>query len=294
MNYTIKNEYYTAKISSLGAELISLKSADGYEYIWQNDEKKFWKNHAPVLFPACGRILDSKYTYDGVEYPLGTHGFLNSVEFKAERVEENKLTLSFDANETTLLSYPFDFTAVADFTLEGDKLIFNFKVKNNSERTMPYMFGWHPGFVLPTEDGQDIEDYFADFGSGIDTLNWFKLQHEVFVSPTSESYPLENSRYRLNEKEIYSNDTLIFTGHANRVKLYADGKPYLLDFSWSDNLPYLCIWKSDANDAKFLCLEPWNSVPGDGETPENFNTRKMARLPANSESVYTYTIKITR
>ena len=53
MIYTLKNDKLTAEISSLGAELISVKDGAGYEYIWQGED---WNGHAPVLFPLCGRI----------------------------------------------------------------------------------------------------------------------------------------------------------------------------------------------------------------------------------------------
>ena len=80
-NCTIKNEYYTITVSTLGAELISVRSADGYEFMWQNESGKYWDSHAPLLFPACGRLLNQKYTYRGKEYEMGLHGFIKDFEF---------------------------------------------------------------------------------------------------------------------------------------------------------------------------------------------------------------------
>ena len=37
MNYTIKNQYLSVEISDAGAELQSVKSADGTEYLWQGE-----------------------------------------------------------------------------------------------------------------------------------------------------------------------------------------------------------------------------------------------------------------
>ena len=59
MIYTIKNDKLTATVSSKGSELISVKSADGKEFIWQADEK-FWARSAPVLFPIVGGLKDKK------------------------------------------------------------------------------------------------------------------------------------------------------------------------------------------------------------------------------------------
>ncbi len=290
MDYTIKNEYYTITVSQLGAELTSIKDANGFEYMWHNNAD-FWDSHAPLLFPACGRMKDKKYTYKGVEYPISNHGFLRNMEFAVASKEGGHITMTFTSNAQTRKIYPFDFTAIADYELRADELIFSFTIKNTGKDTMPYMFGWHPGFNLPVDGGQDIEDYIIDMGEEVNTLNWFSLQNGPFVNPKSKEYKLQSGKYKVCEDEIYKNDTLIFTGHKNSVKMYAEGHPYELSLSWSENLPYLCIWKDDSNDAKFMCLEPWSDVPADGICDENFDTRKMSRLPAGKSETYSYTIK---
>ena len=37
MLYTLKNEYLTVTVSDRGAELQSVRRADGREYLWQGD-----------------------------------------------------------------------------------------------------------------------------------------------------------------------------------------------------------------------------------------------------------------
>ena len=49
MTYTLKNEYLTVEINSYGAEVISARDAEGYEFIWKGAE---WSGHAPILFPV--------------------------------------------------------------------------------------------------------------------------------------------------------------------------------------------------------------------------------------------------
>ncbi len=291
MLYEIKNNFYTAKISTCGAELVSLKSEAGYEYLWQNN-KDFWNKHAPLLFPVCGRLKDGKYTYCGTEYKMKGHGFIGEAEFSVKEISSDRILLSFVSNEKTREIYPFDFRVNVEYKLTADKLEFCTDITNLSKEAMPYMFGWHPGFNLPTENVADIEDYSVVF-EGCDSLTWNPLQHGCFVRPRGEAYPLTNNRYNLCEDEIYKNDTMIFTGHENRLKLITDKNQYNLEMSWSDNLPILCIWKQPSNEAKFICLEPWSSAPNDGETEENFNERKMLSLsPGNSEK-FSYTVKIS-
>jgi galactose mutarotase-like enzyme len=61
----IKNDQLTLEISSLGAELQSIKDANGNEYLWDGDEK-YWNRHSPILFPiVCGLWKDT-YRTEGI------------------------------------------------------------------------------------------------------------------------------------------------------------------------------------------------------------------------------------
>ena len=284
---TIKNEYYTIKVSTKGAELLSVMGADGFEYMWQSHDN-FWDSHAPILFPACGRLLNQEYTYDGVLYKMDCHGFAKDAVFAVAEKEGSRITLTYSSNDETKAIYPFDFLIVASYELKGRELKFTFNVTNKSKVDMPYMFGWHPGFALPCENGIDIESYKLELG--VNELNWTPLQNGPFACPVSKKYPIPDGAYHFNEKEIYSNDTMIFTGHKNSLKMNAEGGSYELSMSWSDNLPFLCIWKDEFNAAKFVCLEPWSSLPADGVTPENFNEREMARLAPGKTEEFFYTL----
>lgn len=284
----VENEFYKIKVNTLGAELVSVVSQkDGAEFMWQS-KNGFWEGHAPVLFPICGKLKDAKYSYRGVEYQMAGHGFAHKKEFAASQTESSvKLVLS--ADEETRRVYPFEFTLTAEYRLVGDKLVFTATVENEGSDELPYMFGWHPAFALPTDGGQDINDYAVAF-NGKTEVEWHKLQHGVFACPTAEKYRLQNGAYRLNEKEIYANDTMIFTGQGNEAHLAAEGYPFAIDMKWSAELPVLCIWKEDKSEAKFICIEPWTGTPNDGETSENFETREMARLKAGSSCSYVYTV----
>ena len=289
MMHTIKNDFYEIGITNYGAELVSMKTKDGFEHIWHNT-KDYWSDHAPLLFPVCGRLKDSTYTLNGKSYHMPMHGFAYTTDFDLVSKEETKITFSLSSSEWTKEMFPFDFLISATYELLGDKLVFTFTVKNTGSEKMPYMFGWHPGFNLPTDNGQDINDYELDLGK--DCVIWHKL-------PKGESnriavdFPLLNNSYKLCEEQIYEQDTMIFTGQKNSTKLFAKGHPYLLEMDWTDNLPTLCVWKWPKNDAKYICIEPWGSLPKDGVTDENFDIRPMPRLMPGEVDTYTYSVKIT-
>ena len=289
MIHNLKSEKLNVRINDYGAELISVKGCDGFEYIWMGNPA-FWDQHAPLLFPVCGRILNGYYLFDGKKFEMSGHGFASKKSFKVKSKSEDSITLVLNADEDTLAQYPFAFSLTAEYTVKGNQLIANFTVENKDKKTMPYMFGWHPGFNLEHTGGSAIGDFKLKFDN-VDKLTWYPLQHGCFCRPYGEDYVINNSEYPLNEAEIYANDTMIFTGTNDRAVLLSPKEKHSVDMSWSKNLPYFCIWKEDKSDARFICLEPWSGTPNDGETEEDFNTRKMERLGSGNKESYSYTVK---
>lgn len=285
MIYTLKNEKLSAEVNSLGAELTSVKSSSGHEYIWQGQE---WKKHAPVLFPVCGGLLGSKYSFKGREYPMEKHGFAKISEFEAVEVTNTSLTLALKSDEATLSIYPFEFILTAKYTLTDNSLIAEYTVENAGKQIMPYMFGWHPAFTLP--GNKEICSFYVEF-EGKSQLMRHTLQHGPFINPFYTAYPLNNGKYYLNEEEIYENDTMIFRDVPTTVKLAGGDQEHTITLSYGSNLPYLCIWKAPTSSARYICLEPWSDIPADGETEENFLSRQMSRLSPSEKENYVYTVK---
>jgi galactose mutarotase-like enzyme len=284
MIYTLKNDQLTVKVNSLGAELTSVTSDSGYEYIWQGSE---WNKHAPVLFPLCGALLDGKYIFKGREYLMGKHGFAREADFSLVECTDTSLSLRLESSEETLAVYPFEFALTASFSIEENKLSAVFSVENAGKQIMPYMFGWHPAFTLG--GSREIGSFYVHF-EGKRVLTRHTLQHGPFVNPFYESYPLKASKYYLNEEEIYANDTMIFKDVPTTVRLAGGYQKRAITLSYSDNLPYLCIWKYPSSEARYVCLEPWSDIPSDGETPENFLSRAMSRVSPLEKVDYEYNV----
>ena len=58
-----KNNRLSVQIQHLGAELISLKSNQGKEYIWEGNPQ-FWGKHSPVLFPIVGTLKNNTFHHN--------------------------------------------------------------------------------------------------------------------------------------------------------------------------------------------------------------------------------------
>ncbi len=287
MIYTISNEKFSLSVSDYGAELVSLKSSDGKEYMWQGEE--FWHGHAPLLFPVCGRLKDSKYSFDGKEYDMPSHGFIGKCEFELLSKSDSKISFIKKSDGETLSAYPFEFVFTAEYTLTETGAKAEFKIKNASNKEMPYMFGWHPGFNYP-DAAAELEDMTLDFGS-VRELDYNPLMNSVFVNPESEKLSLPDGKYKVDTDFLYATDTIILSKTNGSVTLSEDEGDYALTLSWSENLPYICIWKYPDDKARYICLEPWSDVPADGNSDENFNTRKMSHLAPGKCESFEYEIK---
>ena len=283
MIYEIKSDKLTARIDSLGAQLISLEKR-GYEYMWQGSH---WPKHAPVLFPICGRLKGGKYTLRGKEYAMTIHGFASDTEFSLISYEQDRLVLSIKESDATLASYPFRFTLTAEYSVEGDSFEAKYTVKNDDESVMPYMFGWHPAFALWGDEA--ISDFTLDFGNTT-CLTHHLLTDVKFVSGAIEAYPVEGGKMPLCEEEIYSQDTLIFSDTEGVVSLTSKSGAHELTLTYSSTLPYLAIWKWPLAEARYICLEPWSGIPGDGVTDEDMDKKVTDKLAPGASSVYAYRV----
>ena len=119
-----------------GAELLSIcdMTQKNNEYVWTGDEK-YWKSHAPNLFPFVGRILGGKYTYGGKDYELKSrHGFARDKKFSLVAHTETSMTFSLRSDNATKAVYPFDFEFLVRYDLLKNKTVgVTYTVRNVSE-----------------------------------------------------------------------------------------------------------------------------------------------------------------
>jgi hypothetical protein len=116
----LKNEQLTIRVAEKGAELQSVKDADGREYMWQAGPE--WSRHSPILFPIVCSVNDNTYRVDGKEYHLSRHGFARDAEFTVVSQGPQKVTLTLHDSEDTLKVYPYHFNLAISYKLEGPKI----------------------------------------------------------------------------------------------------------------------------------------------------------------------------
>jgi len=259
MIYTLKNEILTAKISDVGAEMLSVtRNEDGCEYIWQGDPK-YWTGHAPWLFPICSHFYEDTYTYKGKTYHMGSHGFARKSTFEVVRAENTVLSLRLNASEQTKEVYPFDFSLTITYTLVGETLTALMDIENRGEEIMPAAPGAHPGFNLPLGGKGKYEDYYLEFQKPCDP-DELVLTETVYNSGRKIARPLRDGNKLDISHDLFVVDGIFMDSVSDTVTLRSDKGDRFVTMHHPD-MPYLGIWSIPQSDAPYVCIEPWRGLP---------------------------------
>ncbi len=245
----IKNEILSCSINEKGAEIKSLKKGET-EYIWCGDPK-FWGKTAPVLFPAIGSSKDNKYTLNGKTYPMKKHGFLIGKKFTVENKSDSSVTLLYTHNEETLAVYPYEFEFRAVFTLVGESLKVEYKVKNLTGETMYFSVGAHEAYATPG----GVEDYDLVFPNK-ENLDAILLDGPLVIDDT-KTFAKNVDCFSIYEK-YFEIDTLIFRKLKSKQVVLRNRKTERSVKVEYPDCDYLAFWHEPG--AEFLCIEPWTSL----------------------------------
>ena len=252
---TLKNNTLTAQIQHLGAELISLKSSQGKEYIWEGNPE-FWGKHSPVLFPIVGTLKNNTFHHNEKNYHLSRHGFAREMEFQLIDSTENCATFSIQSSEETLKVYPFAFELHLIYTFEEMTLSIAYQVINMGSSKMPFSIGAHPAFALPNK----FENYAVTFEKE-ESLEYYLLENDL-ISNKTKKLDFQNKQIPLTY-ELFKNDALIFKSIQSKSLTILENENPILRVHFED-FPSLGIWTK--MNAPFICIEPWF---GYSDTKEN-------------------------
>lgn len=287
MIYTIKNEHLTVQIASHGAELVSARKGD-CEYIWSGD-KAYWDEHAPMMFPICGRFYGGKYTYNGKTYEMGLHGFARISEFTAEQESETCLHMTLTASENTLAQYPFLFVLTVTYRLDGDTLYVSANMRNNGESVMPAAFGAHPGFCVPLDGSGDFSDYYLEFSEEC-SPDALLLSGVCYNSGKKRGMLLNDGKRLPLSHSLFDEEGVFMHRVSDRVTLKSDCSERFVTLHYPD-MPYLGIWQPAHSNAPFVCLEPWCSFVGYDNTIEDLSTKAdMFRIRPGCDKTVRYSV----
>jgi galactose mutarotase-like enzyme len=251
---TIANDHLTAQINPLGAELTSLKDAEGRE-LMTNADPAYWTGHAPILFPVVGRPYRDTIRVDDTEYPMKQHGFARRMVFAVSDQRPGSVAFTLEATPETRAVYPFDFALTITFVLTDATLAIDVAITNPAAQALPASFGFHPAFAWPLPYGQDRADHRIVFSADEpDTLRM--IADDGTIAEGERPSPLEGRTLRLRD-DLFAKDALVWDSvRSDSVTYGAEHGPQLrIDFP---DTPKLGLWTKPG--AAYVCVEPWHGI----------------------------------
>jgi galactose mutarotase-like enzyme len=289
---SIENNFLWVDVLLKGGELCSIyhKPTDR-ECLWQANPY-VWGNHAPILFPTIGKLLNSEFRHQNRTYPHPKHGIVRDSKMSMVDPTSKKYRTLLDltglidqtipmakptppdlslwmelvSSPETKRQYPFDFEFFVGYTLDGETLHQHFVVKNTGSTRMPFALGGHPGFSLPISDTESLESCYLEFEQH-ETLDRHLISEEGFFTGKVETFLVNERNIRLNAT-IFDEDALVFhSPKSNKITLRSDHSPYFVEFNF-EKFPILAIWAKP--NAPFVCLEPWFGHADFEDAPVDF------------------------
>ncbi|MEH7442622.1 aldose epimerase [Bacillus sp. JJ1122] len=214
-----------------GEELLYLNEETFY-----NEEKNV-RGGIPILFPISGQLANGTYEWEGKTYAMSNHGFARNASWEVIGQEADNrafLSIRITSNEQTKLSYPFDFTVIFTYVLEGGKLMIKQEYNNLGDSPMPIYAGFHPYFKTSEKN----------LGYETDATKYYDYNDDQIKQFTGR---VDLTNLKESVVFINSNDSSISFGdpaEKKRIKL-----------SYGEQFKYIVLWTESGND--FVCVEPW-------------------------------------
>jgi galactose mutarotase-like enzyme len=230
------------KVAPERGGIIFSYGVQGEELLYLNEETFFNEDKnvrggIPILFPISGQLANGTYEWEGKTYTMSNHGFARNASWEVIGQEtDNRASLSIriTSNEQTKLSYPFDFTVIFTYVLEGGKLTIKQEYNNASQSPMPIYPGFHPYFKTNEKNLAYETDATKYYDYNDDQVKQFTGRVDLT---------------NLKESVVFldSNDSSISFGdpaEKKRIKL-----------SYGEQFKYIVLWTESGNE--FVCVEPW-------------------------------------
>ena len=285
MKLTVKTNTLEISANTSGAELCSVKK-DGVEYLWQAGDA--WKRYAPILFPFICSPKGKRYKAGGREYTMpSNHGFARDMEFEPQGTDDKSISFKLTSNEQTLRIYPYDFELTVRFTVSGNSVEVLNQVKNTGDKDMYFYLGGHPAFNCPLEEGLGFDDYEIRYEKNETITQQLPNGGERVIIDNEAGYRLTRA--------LFDNDVIMKDKpNSKSVTLMSPKGSRSVTLRYPES-ECIAVWSSTGNDeARFVCLEPWTSVPVycDDEYDDIEKKPHAVKLAAGESFDYRYFIEV--
>lgn len=285
---TLKNDKLTVQISKLGAEIKSIQTPDGVEYMFQGAPND-WEGTAPNLFPIVGRLRDGYCTCKGTRYEMVIHGFAYLRQFTVLDKTDCYVKMCIKSDDESKKLYPFDFEFTIEYTLLDNTLTTSYGIKNTGSEDMYYSVGAHPGFNVPFTPSGNFDQYYLEFDEEC-TPYAYVMTEDGFITGEKQPFSLiMDKMLPLAGQEIFV-PTVFLEGMSKRITLKCNRTRRKVTLRY-DDFKYLALWHEDKGP--YICIEPWTGTPDKiGDSRELSDKNEMTVLKPEGEHGYSFSISI--
>lgn len=284
MNHLLSNGIIEVHISSVGAEIQSLRRVSApHEYLWQGDAA-FWNRRSPILFPICGTLWQQKALIQGRDYEITQHGFLRDMNFELTADEDRYMAFTARSDARSRQLFPYDFEVTIDYTLLRGILTVGWFVRNTGHVTLPFQIGAHPGFLYPKYDETDEVHGFLSFDSPTSLTS--TVLSGPYVTNSYFDIPIPPNGLLPLTNHTFDCDTIIeASGRVHRITLHdKESRPII---TIKHSMPITAIWSPRGGAAPFVCIEPWHGCPDSVNFTDDFSRKPFTETVQPGEVWHT-------
>ena len=278
----LKSDQLQVQFQTFGGALSSIKDKDGVEYLWQGDPT-YWSGQAPVLFPICGSVRNDTVVYENKDgsHEIGKiprHGLVRKKEFDLVDQTDNSFTFAIEDTEEMYENYPYHFRLEITYIVTGKTIRTEYKIYNKeSEKSMPYFIGGHPGFNCPLLADEVYEDYYLEFEEPETCSVPKPFPKTGMLDFKDRSSWLDNQKELGLNYDLFSYDAVTLDELESRkvaLRSRKHDKGLRLHF---EEFPNLIVW-STLNKGPFIALEPWSGLSTSLEEGDRLEEKKDVRI----------------
>lgn len=281
----LHSSFLSVEIARLGAEMQSLRDAEGRDLLWDGDAA-FWTGRAPLLFPIVGRLPNDQLVHEGTAYPMSQHGFARRRVFELLDHSAAQARFALRPDEETRKQYPFDFTLMVTYTLEEATLTIEAVVANPGKVPLPASFGFHPAFRWPLPYGGTRADHRLVF----EKAEVEPVHRPVggLLSAAGEPNPAIDAVLTPTDA-LFERDALIFLHpRSHHLRFGVPGEPGL-EIAYP-GMEQLGIWSKPG--APFLCIEPWSGYASPEDASAEFTQKPgLSHIPPSGSRSFAMAVR---
>ena len=180
--------------------------------------------------------------------------------------------------------FPFDFVLTSTFRLEGRTVHHTLTVTNPADAAEELQFGigYHPAFRIPFDDQHTTTDYEFRFDQPESPMILDAYPNGLLTGKCG--YRWKNEQSIPLTDDLFENDSFCMAGLRSRtLGIYEKdtGKGIVCNV---EGYPYTLIWSAPAKPVRFVCIEPWHSLPGAQTDTQEWSQRAAAACLAPGQT----------